>query len=221
MEKNIRHFDAIYYKNVRLLVVRSLDNKGRDMLAMKVTMAYYKEHKRRPKPTIFFFTKVNNPMLCPITHLVALALANDAFEAPSLSTPRRVFEHKPTSLIYLGTATDAVRDQVMRHNSNSAVYNGAYINERMRFDVQSAVLERPSADGVLRMLTHMSLMRDPRAPIHVADDVLAALPPDPNITALKQKREKLKASAYKVQGTDVEAEVRRLITAISSAKSKH
>ena len=64
----------------------------------------------------------------------------------------------------------------MRHNPNSAVYNGAYINERVRFDVLSAVLERPSADGILRMLTHMSLMRDPRAPVHVPDDVLAALP---------------------------------------------
>jgi hypothetical protein len=108
----------------------------------------------------------------------------------------------------------------MRHNPNSAVYNGSYINERVRFDVQSAVLERPSADGVLRMLTHMSLMRDPRAPIHVPDDVLAALPPDPDITTLEQEREQLKAGAYRVQGTDVEAEVRRLTAAIGSAKSR-
>ena len=108
----------------------------------------------------------------------------------------------------------------MRHNPNSAVYNGSYINERVRFDVQSAVLERPSADGVLRMLTHMSLMRDPRAPVHVPDDVLAALPPDPDITALEQQREQLKAGAYRVQGTDVEAEVRRLTAAIGSARSR-
>jgi hypothetical protein len=80
----------------------------------------------------------------------------------------------------------------MRHNPNSAVYNGAYINERVPFDVLSAVLERPSADGILRMLTHMSLMRDPRAPVHVPDDVLAALPPDPKIVDLERKREELK-----------------------------
>ncbi|KAG4430257.1 hypothetical protein IFR05_014253 [Cadophora sp. M221] len=279
MGEDIRHFDAICYEDVRLLVVRSPDNGGRDVLAMEVTMAHHKGHKRRPKPTIFFFTEVDDPMFCPITHLVALALADNAFEAPSLSTPRRVFEHKVwgpvlctplrwkqdklktpifrrdeeralpysqfqnclnrlglaagfqekltsycfrrgTANVVDRTATDAVRDQVMRHNPNSAVYNGAYINERVRFDVQSAVLERPSADGVLRMLTHMSLMRDPRAPIHVPDDVLAALPPDPNITALEQEREKLKAGAYRVQGTDVEAEVRRLTTAIGSARSR-
>jgi hypothetical protein len=53
----------------------------------------------------------------------------------------------------------------------------------------------------------MSLIRDPRTSIHVLDDVLATLPPDPDITALEQEREKLKARAYRVQGTDVEAEV--------------
>lgn len=68
----------------------------------------------------------------------------------------------------------------MRHNPNSAVHN-------RWFDVQSAVLERPSADGILRMLTHTSLMRNPCAPIHVPDVVLAALPPNYNITALEQE----------------------------------
>ena len=108
----------------------------------------------------------------------------------------------------------------MRHNPNSAVYNGAYINERVPFDVLSAVLERPSADGILRMLTHMSLMRDPRAPVHVPDDVLVALPPDPDIVALEQRREELKAGAYRIQGTGVEAEVRRLTAEISSDRTR-
>jgi hypothetical protein len=75
----------------------------------------------------------------------------------------------------------------MRHNPNSAVHNGSFINERVRFDVQSAALERPSTDGTLRMLTHTGLMRNPCAPIHVPDVVLAALPPNPNITALEQE----------------------------------
>ncbi|KAH9207662.1 hypothetical protein DL95DRAFT_468460 [Leptodontidium sp. 2 PMI_412] len=49
----------------------------------------------------------------------------------------------------------------MRDNPDSAVYNRAYINERVRFDVQSAVPECPSADGVLRMLTHEPHARSP------------------------------------------------------------
>ncbi|KAH9209210.1 hypothetical protein DL95DRAFT_438073 [Leptodontidium sp. 2 PMI_412] len=93
---------------------------------------------------------------------------------------------------------------VIRHNPNSAVYNGAYINERVPFDVLSAILERPSADSILRMLTYMSLMRDPRALVHVPD-VLAALPPDPR---------------DRIQGTEVEAEVRRLTAEIGTARTR-
>ena len=73
----------------------------------------------------------------------------------------------------------------MRHNPNSAVYNGAYINERVPFDVLSTVLEQPSVDGILRILTHMSLIRDPRALVDVPNDVLVALPPNPVIVELE------------------------------------
>ncbi|KFY31487.1 hypothetical protein V493_01062 [Pseudogymnoascus sp. VKM F-4281 (FW-2241)] len=70
----------------------------------------------------------------------------------------------------------------MRHYANSALHNGHYANEKGRFDVQSAGLGRPSVDGVLRTLVHMSLMCDPRAPVHIPEEVLDALP-DPVITA--------------------------------------
>jgi Protein of unknown function (DUF3435) len=49
--------------------------------------------------TIFFFTEVDDPIFCPITHLVSLALADGAFEAPSLTTPERIFEHKVWGLV--------------------------------------------------------------------------------------------------------------------------
>ncbi|XMA20272.1 hypothetical protein WAI453_013063 [Rhynchosporium graminicola] len=61
---------------------------------MEVKLAHHKGAKRRPKPTIFFFTEVDDPIFCPITHLVSLAIADGAFEAPSLTTVERVFEHK-------------------------------------------------------------------------------------------------------------------------------
>jgi hypothetical protein len=50
VEEDIRHFDAICYEDVRLLVVRSPGSEERDVLAMEVTMAHHKGHKRRPKP---------------------------------------------------------------------------------------------------------------------------------------------------------------------------
>jgi hypothetical protein len=115
---------------------------------------------------------------------------------------------------------DAVQDQVMRHNTNPALHNRHYANEKVRFDVQSAGLRRPSADGVLRMLTHMSLICDSRALVHVPKEVLAALPPNPVITALKQEREQLKAGAYRIQGTSIEAEVQRLPLQLSQLELK-
>jgi hypothetical protein len=84
----------------------------------------------------------------------------------------------------------------MRHNPNAAVYNRAYINKQVLFNVLSTVLKQPSADSVLCMLTHMSLIQDPCALIQVPNNVLAALLPDLDITALEQEQEKLKAGAY-------------------------
>jgi hypothetical protein len=37
---------------------------------------------------------VDDLIFYPITHLVSLALVDGTFEAPSLTTPRRIFEHK-------------------------------------------------------------------------------------------------------------------------------
>jgi hypothetical protein len=70
------------------------------------------------------------------------------------------------------------------------------------------------------MLTHMSLIRDPRALIHVPDDVLTALPLDPSIVNLEQQQVELKAGAYRIQGTEVEAEVRRLTAEIGIARTR-
>jgi hypothetical protein len=67
----------------------------------------------------------------------------------------------------------------------------------------------------------MSLIYDSCTPIHIPDNVLAVLPPDPDITVLKQERKKLKAGAYRVQGTDIEAEVRQLTTVIGSTRSRY
>lgn len=49
VEEDIRHYNAICYKDVRLLVVRSPSSREQDVLAMEVTMAHYKGHKRRLK----------------------------------------------------------------------------------------------------------------------------------------------------------------------------
>jgi hypothetical protein len=49
-EVDIRQFDAICYEDVRLLVVRSPESGEQDVLAMEITLAHHKGHKRCLKP---------------------------------------------------------------------------------------------------------------------------------------------------------------------------
>lgn len=84
-----------------------------------------------------------------------------------------------------GAATAAVRDQIIRHNPNSGVFSGSYINEKVRFMIQDAVIDRPTDPGFLRAFTHISLTCDPRAPMEVPKEILATLPPDPEICQLE------------------------------------
>ena len=73
----------------------------------------------------------------------------------------------------------------MRHDPKTGVFSGSYLNEKVRFDVQSAFLDQPSMDGLTKAFTHMSLTCDLRAPKYVPQEVLVALPPDPAIVELE------------------------------------
>jgi hypothetical protein len=76
----------------------------------------------------------------------------------------------------LGVASDAVRDQVMRHDPFTGVFNGAYINHTVRFNVQDAFLESDiSDDGLTRAFTHMSIRCNPGAPKEVPSEVMDRL----------------------------------------------
>jgi hypothetical protein len=59
----------------------------------------------------------------------------------------------------------------MRHDPRTGIFSGSYLNEKVRFDVQSAFLDWPSMDGLTKAFTHMSLTCDPRAPKHVPQEV--------------------------------------------------
>lgn len=144
IETELRQFDALCYEDVRLLVVRNPVAGERDVLAIEVKLAHHKRAKRRPKPlvnepilyhmcskskltnynsTIFFFTEVDDPIFCPITHLVFLAIADRAFETPSLTTVERVFEHKvwgPVMSILLSWKQEILKTLIFRQDKKPA-----------------------------------------------------------------------------------------------------
>ena len=50
VEGDTRLFNALYYEDVRLLVVHSPNNSERDVLAMEVKLSHHKGHNKRLKP---------------------------------------------------------------------------------------------------------------------------------------------------------------------------
>ncbi|KAF2181317.1 hypothetical protein K469DRAFT_729448 [Zopfia rhizophila CBS 207.26] len=88
----------------------------------------------------------------------------------------------------LDKAPDAVVDQVMRHDPMTGCLANAYLNHRVGFNVQDAFLERdPSADGLTRAFTHMSIRCNPEVPKEIPKTELDGLPPDPEIVDLSRR----------------------------------
>ncbi|RYO73629.1 hypothetical protein DL764_010525 [Monosporascus ibericus] len=84
---------------------------------------------------------------------------------------------------------------VMRYDPKLATFHGAYLNERVEFDLQNTVLGEQAEDRLYKLFAHVSLTRDPRAVRDmVPKEVWASLPPDPEIKALEQRRVKLKGA---------------------------
>ncbi|RFU74046.1 domain containing [Trichoderma arundinaceum] len=98
-----------------------------------------------------------------------------------------------------GKATNTVRDLVMRHDPEWATFNSAYINEKVQFHVQNAVLDEALEDELIQLWSHMRMTQDTRASSDmVPDEVWRNIQPDPGIENLKDQRAKLKGAHFRV-----------------------
>ncbi|KAK3370950.1 FluG domain-containing protein [Lasiosphaeria ovina] len=240
---------ALCYEDVLLMVVRHPDT-GTDVLAISIKFIHHKGVDNKPKPTIFFFTMARKVILCLITVIISQALRDQAFAIRNLISAGEGFQirNKSPSICDMerqtldagferafgpkafrrgaanavnGKASDAVRDQMMRHDPKWATFNSAYINEKVQFDIQNVVLDEPSEDGLIRLFTHMSLMRDPRAAQDmVPEEVWSSLPPDPEIEELERQRAELKGSSYRIKDRDDEEMLRSLSKQIRAKRAE-
>jgi hypothetical protein len=101
-------------------------------------------------------------------------------------------------MVLLGIASDTVRNQVMRYDPFTGVFNGTYINHTVRFNMQDAFLESNISDnGLTRAFTYMSIRCNPGAPKEVPNGVMERLfAADPEIVDL-ERRFKASATAIK------------------------
>jgi uncharacterized protein DUF3435 len=110
---------------------------------------------------------------------------------------------------------------MMRHDPKWATFNSAYINEKVEFHLQNAFLEEPTEDGLIGMLSHIGLMRDPRASKNmVPDEVWENMPPDPEIVQLETERAELKNGKHRIRGMDNEQRIRDLTKEIRTKQGK-
>ncbi|KAF4333756.1 hypothetical protein FBEOM_12422 [Fusarium beomiforme] len=229
---------ALCYEDILMMIVRH-PVTGRCIPAMAIKFIHHKGADNKPRPTIFFFTPTRKLLFCAVSTILALALHDDAFDAPSLTDASAIFGSRPPSYMVCtplrwkasklkipvfhrfarrgasnaanGDAPDSVRDQMMRHDPQFATFHHAYLNEIANFDLQNAFLEEEKQSQLFRLFAHVSLTRDPRATADmVPEEVWASLPPDPEIVKLEEERAELKEGNYRIDGHIHEEKIRQL-----------
>ncbi len=110
-----------------------------------------------------------------------------------------VFHHVHAAADFtLAVASQGVLQQVMNHK-DAGIFQ-AYINQRVQCDVQAAFLGRPSADALLKTISHMSRLADPRAPTKSTIS-MSEIKTHPDIVKYRQLRDSLSQEARHAFGS--------------------
>ncbi|EXM13173.1 hypothetical protein FOTG_18367 [Fusarium oxysporum f. sp. vasinfectum 25433] len=85
---------ALCYEDLTLWIVKDPRAGRRDVLAMEVALKFHKNVDRKPKPTIFLVREHRLPMLCPISHVLARAIRDDAILVDGYDSAEPFFNTK-------------------------------------------------------------------------------------------------------------------------------
>ncbi|KAH9237194.1 hypothetical protein K456DRAFT_51001 [Colletotrichum gloeosporioides 23] len=80
---------ALCYEDIHMMIVRH-PATGRAIPAMAIKFIHHKGADNKPKPTVFFFTPAKKLIFCAVSTVIALALRDQAFDAPSLTNATAV-----------------------------------------------------------------------------------------------------------------------------------
>ncbi|KAI9777504.1 MAG: hypothetical protein M1816_004709, partial [Peltula sp. TS41687] len=90
-------------------------------------------------------------------------------------------------------ATTAERNQILGH-SRAKIFNKYYLSQRVKRDVQSAYLGRPSKDSLVRCIGQMSITRDSRAPTALSSKQLSEIAHHPRMVELRAAKKLFRPS---------------------------
>ncbi|KAI1026560.1 hypothetical protein LB503_013368 [Fusarium chuoi] len=85
---------ALCYEDIQMMIVRHPATE-RCMPAMAIKFVHHKGADNKPKPTIFYFTPTRKLLFCAVSTILALALHDNAFDAPSLTDAAVIFGSQP------------------------------------------------------------------------------------------------------------------------------
>jgi len=84
---------VLCWEDIKLWIIQDPDG-GRDQLVMTVLLRFHKGHEKEQRPTSFLFVEEDIPLLCPISHLLAKALAEGVVAHEGYSRPEPFFSTK-------------------------------------------------------------------------------------------------------------------------------
>ncbi|KID97353.1 FluG domain-containing protein, partial [Metarhizium majus ARSEF 297] len=129
---------ALCYEDILMMLVRH-PVTGLPVVAMAIKFIHHKGADKKPRPTIFFFTPSKKLIFCPITVILALALHDRAFDAPSLTSASRVFESQvwgPTQCTPLRWKEEMLKMPVFRRVRGCELStNEAMLYSKLNYDM--------------------------------------------------------------------------------------
>ncbi|OQV11319.1 hypothetical protein CLAIMM_15173 [Cladophialophora immunda] len=83
----------IRYRDLNLYVEKD-EKTGQYLPRLEVTLAKTKSGKKRQRPKTYVLNLDDNPLFCPVTHIIVLAFDDKAYAPPDLVSPQQLFRLK-------------------------------------------------------------------------------------------------------------------------------
>ncbi|KIH94252.1 hypothetical protein SPBR_09199 [Sporothrix brasiliensis 5110] len=94
-DRTVAERKILCWEDIQLWIMRDPNgNGGRDRLTMTVLLRFHKGYVTRHRPTKFLFLEEKLPMICPITHILAKALAENVIQHDGYTQARHFFQTK-------------------------------------------------------------------------------------------------------------------------------
>lgn len=84
---------VLCWEDIELWILQNpAEDGGRDTLGMTMTLNYQKGSDRNPRPTRFIFTEESLPVICPVSHILAKAIAERVIQNEGYSRAEHFFQ---------------------------------------------------------------------------------------------------------------------------------